>query len=77
MAIESPSPSQNKKATRTSWQGGEAELPPDITPARAIAEAWIKETRENQDKWREADGKLKDLFNPSTPQVPFGRRAKM
>jgi hypothetical protein len=78
MAIESSSPPQNKKAaTRTSCQGREAEIPQDITPARAIAEAWIKESKESQDRWKEADAKLKDTFNHPNRSVPLGRRAKM
>jgi hypothetical protein len=77
MAIDPPSPSQNKKAIGTSWQGREAELPQGITPARAIADAWIKETKESQDKWKETDSKLKDMFNHTNRQIPVGRRAKM
>jgi hypothetical protein len=78
MAIDSPSPPQNKKATtRTPSQGREAEIPQDITPARAIAEAWIKESKESQDKWKDTDAKLKDTFNHTNRPVPLGRRAKM
>ncbi|KAI9449414.1 hypothetical protein BJY52DRAFT_252040 [Lactarius psammicola] len=75
MAFEPPSPSLNKEATRTPRRGREAQPPHSIPPAHAIAEAWLKETKENQDKWREADAKLKDLFNQ--PNRQFGRRAKM
>ncbi|KAH9040176.1 hypothetical protein EDB84DRAFT_573824 [Lactarius hengduanensis] len=75
MAFEPPSPSLNKEATRTPRRGREAQPPHSIPPAHAIAEAWLKETRENQDKWREADAKLKDLFNQ--PNRQLGRRAKM
>ncbi|KAI0305405.1 hypothetical protein B0F90DRAFT_1697705 [Multifurca ochricompacta] len=76
MAFEPPPPSPINKATRTSWRGRKAQ-PPDITPARAIAEAWIRETKESQNKWREADARLKNLFNHPNRQVPPGRRAKM
>ncbi|KAI9511130.1 hypothetical protein F5148DRAFT_1172912 [Russula earlei] len=75
MAFESPSPPpQNKTAT---WLEREPQRPPDPTPARAIAEAWIMETKESQDKWKEVDAKLKDLFNRPNRQVPLGRKAKM
>jgi hypothetical protein len=72
-----PPPPQNKKATQTTWRGRESQPPPDHTPARAIADAWIMETKENQDRWREADAKLKDQFNRPNRQVPSGRKAKM
>ena len=75
MAFEPPSPLLNKEATRTPRRGREAQPPHSIPPAHAIAEAWLKETKENQDKWREADAKLKDLFNQ--PNRQLGRRAKM
>jgi hypothetical protein len=35
------------------------------------------ETKESQDKWKEADAKLKDQFNRLKRQVPSGRKAKM
>jgi hypothetical protein len=77
MAFE-PSPPQNNKLTQTSWRGREAQSsPPDNTPARAIADAWRMETKESQDKWREADAKLKDQFNRIKRQIPVGRKAKM
>ena len=79
MAFESPPP-PNNKGTQTSWRGREAQTPPDHppgTPARAIADAWIMETRESQDKWREADTKLKDQFNRPKRVVLPGRKAKM
>jgi len=76
MAFESPPP-QNNKGTHTSWRGREAQTPPDHTPARAIADAWIMETKESQDKWREADTKLKDQFNRPKQLVLPGRKAKM
>ncbi|KAI0268811.1 hypothetical protein BC834DRAFT_867343 [Gloeopeniophorella convolvens] len=75
MAFEPPSPSPTKKAPRSPWLGRNNQ-PPDTTPAQAIAEAWLRETNENQERWREADAKLKDLFRPS-PQVSLGRKAKM
>ena len=75
MAFEPPSPSLNKEATRTPRRGRETQPPHSIPPSRAIADAWLKETKENQEKWREADAKLKDLFNQ--PNRQLGRRAKM
>ncbi|KAH9963904.1 hypothetical protein BC827DRAFT_1191923 [Russula dissimulans] len=77
MAFDSPSPPQKKKATQTSWRGREPQPPPDNTPARAIAEAWIMETKESQDKWKEADAKLRDQFNRPNRPPPPGRKAKM
>jgi len=77
MAFDSPSPPQKKKATQASWRGREPQPPPENTPARAIAEAWIMETKESQDKWKEADGKLKDQFNRPNRQPPPRRKAKM
>ncbi|KAI0000581.1 hypothetical protein BJV77DRAFT_938994 [Russula vinacea] len=77
MAFKPPPPPQSNKATQTSWRGRDAQSPPDNTPARAIADAWIMETKESQDKWKEADAKLKDQFNRSKRQVPSGRKAKM
>ncbi|KAI0001278.1 hypothetical protein BJV74DRAFT_819489 [Russula compacta] len=77
MTFDSPSPPQNKKATQMPRRGRDAQPPPDNTPARAIAEAWIMETKENQDRWREADAKLKDQFNRINRQVLSGRKAKM
>jgi len=77
MAFEPPPPPQNKNVPQTSWRGRDAQQPSDGTPARAIADAWIMETKESQDKWREADAKLKDQFNRPKPQIPSGRKAKM
>jgi len=77
MAFEPPPPPQNKKATQTTWRGREPQPPPDNTPARAIADAWIMETKESQDKWREADAKLKDQFNRPNRRALPGRKAKM
>jgi len=76
MAFEPPPP-QNNKGTQTSWRGREAQPPPDHTPARAIADAWIMETKESQEKWREADAKLKNQFNRPKRLVLPGRKAKM
>ncbi|KAN0111474.1 hypothetical protein V8E52_008497 [Russula decolorans] len=76
MGFEAPPP-QNNKGAQTSWRGRETQTPPDHPPARAIAEAWIMETKESQDKWREADTKLKDQFNRPKRLVLPGRKAKM
>jgi len=34
-------------------------LSPNLSPADAIAEAWKKESQENQEKWRQEDAKIR------------------
>jgi hypothetical protein len=77
MAFDPPPPPQNNKANQTTWHGRESPPPSNNTPARAIADAWIMETKESQEKWKEADAKLKDQFNRPNRQVVSGRKAKM
>ncbi|KAI0066001.1 hypothetical protein BV25DRAFT_1820845 [Artomyces pyxidatus] len=72
MAYDPPSSSSAKKATRSPQR---ATQPPDLTPAQAIAEAWMKESRESKEKWRGADEKLREYFRPSR-QI-LRRKAKM
>jgi hypothetical protein len=35
------------------------------------------ETKESQDKWKEADARLRNQFNRQNRQIPPGRKAKM
>lgn len=39
--------------------GDSPKLSPNLSPVDAIAEAWKKESRENQEKWRREDFKVK------------------
>ncbi|KIM78827.1 hypothetical protein PILCRDRAFT_823935 [Piloderma croceum F 1598] len=56
-ALQMPSPKKTKK-------GGSPlpvlpDLNPTLSPADAIAEAWKKESQENQEKWRREDAKAR------------------
>ncbi|KAI0047943.1 hypothetical protein FA95DRAFT_1558607 [Auriscalpium vulgare] len=73
MAYEPSSPSSAKKADRSPQR---AAHPTDTTPAQAIAEAWMRETREAQEKWRMADEKLREYFHGGRPSQRT-RKAKM
>jgi len=68
MATDSPSPSPQsvrKNASSTSST---------VSPAQAIADAWKRESLENQEKWRRIDADVKTRFN--TPRKP-DRKSKM
>ncbi|KAF8160709.1 hypothetical protein B0H34DRAFT_697784 [Crassisporium funariophilum] len=47
---------------------------PTISPAQAIADAWKRESMENQEKWKRIDADVKTRFN--APRKP-GRKTKM
>ncbi|TFY71624.1 hypothetical protein EVG20_g1371 [Dentipellis fragilis] len=51
-------------------------LSSNISPALAIAEAWKKESRDNQEKWRTEDAKLRVHFTQSRPDSGK-KKAKM
>ncbi|KAF9472435.1 hypothetical protein BDN70DRAFT_886980 [Pholiota conissans] len=36
---------------------------PTISPAQAIADAWKRESPENQEKWRKLDAEVKTRYN--------------
>ncbi|TFK54554.1 hypothetical protein OE88DRAFT_1655277 [Heliocybe sulcata] len=50
---------------------------PRLTPAQAIVEAWLAETRSNQNKWREADAKARAQFSDPKAKRGTGHKAKM
>jgi hypothetical protein len=53
--LRMPPPKKTKK-------GGSPLLPnrsPTLSPAEAIAEAWKKESQENQEKWRREEAKVR------------------
>jgi len=41
------------------------------TPADAIAEAWRRESHENQEKWRRAEQEAMDRYRASSPPSPL------
>ncbi|KJA27848.1 hypothetical protein HYPSUDRAFT_130443 [Hypholoma sublateritium FD-334 SS-4] len=47
---------------------------PTISPAQAIADAWKRESQENQEKWRKLDAEVKIRY--STPRRA-DRKTKM
>ena len=68
MAADSPSPHRDvTNATNTTTT-------PTVSPAQAIADAWKRETLENQEKWRRIDADVKTRFN--VPRKP-DRTSKM
>ena len=68
MAADSPSPHRNvTNATN-------ATTTPIVSPAQAIADAWNRETSENQEKWRRIDEYVQIRFN--VPPKP-DRTSKM
>jgi len=38
-----------------------------LTPADAIAEAWQRESRENKEKWRQAEQEAMERYRASSP----------
>lgn len=67
MAADSPSPHRNvTNATNATTT--------PVSPAQAIADAWKRETLENQEKWRLIDADVKTRFN--VPRKP-DRTSKM
>ncbi|PPQ95309.1 hypothetical protein CVT26_008153 [Gymnopilus dilepis] len=45
-----------------------------LSPAQAIAEAWKRESKENQERWKKIDADVKTRFNaPRRPE----RKTKM
>ena len=66
MAADSPSPHRDV----TNATNGT----PPVSPAQAIADAWKRETLENQEIWRRIDADVKARFN--VPRKP-DRTSKM
>ena len=67
MAADSPSPHRDvTNATNATTNS--------VSPAQAIADAWRRETLENQEKWRRIDADVKTRFN--VPRKP-DRTSKM
>lgn len=46
-----------------------------LSPAQAIAEAWKRESMENQEKWRRIDAEVKTRYNK--PVRILDRKTKM
>jgi len=46
-------PSENTSAT----------FPSNLSPFQAIAEAWKRESKESQEKWRKIDANIKKRYN--------------
>lgn len=66
MAADSPSPHRDvTNATNAT---------PPVSPAQAIADAWRRESLENQEIWRRIDADVKTRFN--VPRKP-DRTSKM
>ncbi|KAF8197892.1 hypothetical protein BJ912DRAFT_952481 [Pholiota molesta] len=43
---------------------------PTVSPAQAIADAWRRESPENQEKWRKLDSEVKTRYNADRKARP-------
>ncbi|KAI0318881.1 hypothetical protein OF83DRAFT_1113515, partial [Amylostereum chailletii] len=84
MAYDSNNPPPSPKRTDVTSRRVDHKPPPHPPPSpgsnttQTIASAWQKETEAEQERWREADERLKDMFPPRRiAQSPRRRRAKM
>ncbi|KAF9527339.1 hypothetical protein CPB83DRAFT_856384 [Crepidotus variabilis] len=68
MASDSPSPNHVRKQVACPPS-------PTMSPSQAIAEAWKRESMENQEKWRRVDADVKVRYN--TPVRLPRRKTKM
>ncbi|KAH7905965.1 hypothetical protein BJ138DRAFT_1016954 [Hygrophoropsis aurantiaca] len=49
---------------------GFRDLNPSLSPAQAIAEAWQRESPQNQAFWRQAESKVRERYSTPVSQRP-------
>ncbi|KAH7920622.1 hypothetical protein BV22DRAFT_1039625 [Leucogyrophana mollusca] len=65
MTSDVPRPKQDAKG-----RPGFHDLAPSMSPAQAIAEAWQRESAQNQEFWRQAESRVRERYSTPVSQRP-------